>query len=161
MIVASLLALGLLSHPLLEPGQIVVKVHRVSGWTVQVSRDRFTARTGCTLRKGQVELQKDVLIFHSPSLVDTADAMFRVDGGPARSVHEATYDDERRGYFRNGGPLENPTGGEVALPAFYVTDAKWVYVRANPERAPDAFDIRGLSDAVALARKEQCPDLEP
>ena len=160
MIVASLLALSLFGHPLLEPVQTTTKDRHVGGWTVRVTWDRFTGHTECTLRKGQVELQKDVLVFHSAKWIDTADALFRIDGGAVRNVHEATYEDERRGYYRDGGPLENPSRGEVALPTSYLTGAKWVYIRTNPNRAPDAFDVRGFSDALALARAQKCPRLD-
>jgi hypothetical protein len=161
MIAATLVALALFGEPqsLFERGQTTTHHHHVGGWTVRVIWDRFTGETSCTVRKGRVELQNDVLIFHAPEEVDTSDAVFRIDGGPARSVHEATYEDQRRGYYRNGGPLENPSAGEVALPTYYVTGAKWVYIRANPRRAPDAFDVRNFPEALALARSLKCPGL--
>ena len=162
MIVATLAALSLFAdHPLLGGGQTISHRRVVGAWTVNVIWDRFTGDTRCTVRSGDIELQKDVLIFHAASWVDTSDAVFRIDGGPARSVREATYEDQRRGYYREGGPLENPSAGEVALPTYYVTGAKWVYIRANPRRAPDAFDVRGFSEALALARAQKCPGLGP
>ncbi len=87
--------------------------------------------------------------------------MFRIDDGPARSVHEATYDDQRRGYYRRGGPLENPLAGEVALPSFYVTGAKWVYIRETPRNDLSWFDVSHFAEALALARSESCPDIGP
>jgi hypothetical protein len=75
-------------------------------------------------------------------------------------VRDATYEDERRGFYRHGGPA-NPSAGEVTLPSYYVTGAKWVYIRANPHRAPDAFDVRRFSDALAPAPAEKCPDVGP
>jgi hypothetical protein len=163
MIVATLIALSLFGEraSLFERGQTITRHHHVGGWTVRVMWDRFTGDIDCTVRKGPVELKNDVLVFHGPPWTDTTDAVFRIDGGPARSVHEATYDDQRRGYYRNGGPLENPSAGEVALPTYYVTNAKWIYIRADAKRAPDAFDVRRFPEALALARAQKCPGLGP
>jgi len=163
MIAAALFALSLFGErqTLFERGQQITTRHHVGGWTVRVSWDRFTGAISCAVNKGRVEFSNDVLIFHSNPEVDTSDAIFRVDGGPARSVREATYDDQRRGYYRSGGPLANPSAGEVALPSFYVTGAKWVYIRANPGRAPDGFDVRHFPEALALARAKKCPGIGP
>jgi hypothetical protein len=163
MIAASLVALVLFGErqSFFEHGQTITQHHHVAGWTVRVIWDRFTGETSCTVRKGHVELKDDVLVFHSPTWVDTSDAVFRIDGGPARSVHEATYEDQRRGYYRSGGPVENPSAGEVALPSYYVTHAEWVYIRAGAGRAPEGFDVRGFPAALALARSEKCPNLGP
>jgi hypothetical protein len=162
MIAAALLALSLFGDkPLLEPSQTVTRHRHVGGWTVKISHDRFTGAVSCAMAKGHVEFRTDALIFHLNRDADTSDAVFRIDGGPAHNVHEATYDDERRGFYRNGGPLANPTGGEVVLPSFYVTGAKWVFIRAVPNREPDAFDVRRFADALALARANGCPDVGP
>lgn len=137
-------------------------IHRyVGGWTVKATSDRFTKIVTCSIAKGHVEFRKDVLIFHLSRLDDTTNAFFRVDDGPPRSVREATYDDQRRGYYRSGGPLENPSAGLVALPSFYVTGAKWVYIRATPRNDLSWFNVSRFADALALARAMKCPDIGP
>jgi hypothetical protein len=162
MIVAALVAISLFGgSSLLDAAQTTTRHYHLDGWTVRVIWDRFTGAASCTVRKGRVELIDDVLLFHSTSRVDTSDAVFRIDGGPARSVREATYADQRRGYYRNGGPLENPSAGLVALPSYYAANASWVYIRADVRRAPDGFDVRGLPQALALARSQKCPGLGP
>src|SRR5580658_5804799 len=108
MIAAAYLALTLFGS-----GQTSTVHRHLAGWTVNVTTDRFTKAQTCSIAKGKVEFRPDVLIFHLSRLDDTANAYFRVDDGPARSVREATYDDQRRGYYRSGGPLENPSAGEV------------------------------------------------
>ena len=156
MIAAAVLALSLFA-----PAQTAT-IHRyVGGWTVKLMRDRFTGAVSCSMNKGRVEFRRDVLVFHGDSRADTDDAVFRIDGGPARSVREATYDDQRHGYFRDAGPLENPSAGQVALPSFYVTGASWVYIRANPRRSPERFDVRRFPDALTLARAMKCPGVGP
>lgn len=156
MIAATMLALSLFGAH-----QTITRHHHVGGWTVRVVWDRFTGDISCTVRKGRVELQNDVLIFHSPEWTDTSDAIFRIDGGPARSVHEATYEDQRRGYYRQGGPLANPSAGEVALPTYYVTGAKLVWIRPDARQEPWHFDVSRFADALALARSWKCPGLGP
>jgi hypothetical protein len=156
MIAAAYLALTLFGS-----GQTSTVHRHVGGWTVAATSDRFTKAVSCAVSKGHVEFRNDVLIFHLSRLDDTTNAFFRVDDGPARSVREATYDDQRRGYYRNGGPLENPSAGVVALPSFYVAGAKWVYIRATPRNDLSWFNVSRFADALALARTLQCPDIGP
>jgi hypothetical protein len=156
MIAAAYLALTLFGS-----GQTSTVHRHLAGWTVNVTTDRFTKAQTCSIAKGKVEFRQDVLIFHLSRLDDTANAYFRVDDGPARSVREATYDDQRRGYYRSGGPLENPSAGEVALPSFYVAGAKWVYIRATPRNDLSWFDVSRFADALALARTMNCPGIGP
>ena len=156
MIAAAFLALSLFGS-----GQTDTVHRHVSGWTVRVTSDHFTKEVSCSMSKGRVAFHNDVLVFHLGEFADTSDAVFRVDGGPVRSVHEATYDDQRRGYYRNGGPLENPSAGQVALPSFYVTGAKYVYIRETPRNGLSWFDVSGFADALAAARAMKCPDIGP
>jgi hypothetical protein len=156
MIAAALFALSLFDAPQTHTVQ-----RHVGGWTVKVTTDRFTKGLSCSVSKGRVAFRNDVLIFHLSEYADVSDATFRVDGGPVRSVHEATYEDQRRGYYRRGGPLENPSAGEVALPSFYVTGAKWVYIRGQLRNGLSWFDVSHFADALALARSENCPDIGP
>jgi len=155
MIAAALFALSLFG------GQTTTAHRNVGGWTVRTTTDRFTKAVTCSITKGRVEFRKDVLIFRLGRLTDTSQADFRVGGGPVRSVREATYDDQRRGYYRDGGPLENPSAGEVALPSFYVTGAKWVYIRETPRNNLSWFDVSRFPDALALARTMKCPGIGP
>jgi hypothetical protein len=144
-----------------EPAQTTTLSRHVGGWTLKVTRDKFTHEVSCSMSKGRVEFSNDVLIFHSNPDDDTTDAVFKVDGGPVRSVRDATFEDQRRGYFRAGGPLENPSAGQVALPSHYVTGASWVYIRPTPKHPPNGFDVRGFAGALALARQLQCPGIGP
>ena len=156
MIAAAYLALNLFGA-----GQTSTVHRHVGGWIVKVTTDRFTKAETCQLAKGHVEFRKDVLIFHLSRLDDTSNAYFRVDDGPARSVREATYEDQRRGYYRSGGPVENPSSGLVALPSFYVTGAKWVYIRATPRNDLSWFSVSRFADALARARSMNCPVIGP
>jgi hypothetical protein len=155
MIAAAYFALSLLA------GQTTTVHRHVGGWTIKATTDRFTKAVTCSMTKGRVAFRQDVLIFHLSRLTDTSDAYFRVDAGPVRSVREATYDDQRRGYYRDGGSLANPSAGEVALPSFYVTGAKWVYVRETPRNELSWFDVSRFAEALALARTMKCPDIGP
>src|ERR1700733_6847084 len=147
MIAAAYLALSLFGA-----GQTDTVHRHVGGWTVRVTTDRFTKGGSCSVTKGRVAFRNDVLVFHLGEYANTSDAVFRVDGGPVRSVHEGTYDDQRRGYYRSGGPLEKPAGGAGALPSFYVTGAKSVYIREKLRDGRSWFDVSHFADALALAR---------
>lgn len=156
MIAAAVLALHVFGG-----GQMKTVHRHVGGWVIDATTDRFTKTVTCTVGKGYVSFENDVLIFHLGRHADTIDADFRIDDGPARSVREATFEDQRRGYYRDGGPLANPSGGEVALPSFYVTGAKRVFIRPAPGRAIQSFDVRRFADALALARQMNCPGVGP
>jgi hypothetical protein len=162
MIPALVLALDLFGHyPIFGPPQTASVQRHTGGWDIELTRDLFTGDVACAIRKGPVQFQNDVLIFHLGPYEDTYAADFRIDGGPARSVREATYEDQRRGFFRNGGPLANPSDGEVALPSYYAANATRVWVRASPGHAPAAFDVSHFPEALTLARSMGCPGIGP
>jgi len=156
MIAAALLALTLFGHP-----QVRETTRHVGGWTLRIDKDAFTGQASCWIGKQDIEFQRDSLVFHLGHETDTSDAYFRVDDGAVRSVRETTLEDERRGVYRNGGPLENPSGGLVALPAPDLAGARRVYIRATPRHMPRVFDVSRLADVLAAGDRAGCANIAP
>ena len=67
--------------------------HPVAGWTVTVRTDRFTGGVSCQARRGAVLLQGPVAVFAFARDVDTTDAIYRINQGPA-------HPDDGRGFPR-------------------------------------------------------------
>ena len=151
MIAAALLALHLFGQP-----QVRETTRHIGGWTLRVERDSFTGSAACWIGKQDIEFQRDALVFHLGHDVDTSDAVFRVDEGAVRSVRVAKLEDERRGIYLNGGPLENPSAGLVALPSAYVLGAQRIYIRATPSHLPRVFKVGRLADVLAAADQAGC-----
>jgi hypothetical protein len=156
MIAAAFLAITLFGHP-----QVEQRTHHVDGWTLRIDRDTFTGQASCWIGKQDIEFQRDALVFHLGREADTSDAQFRVDDGAVRSVREATLEDERRGIYRGGGPLENPSAGEVALPTPYFDGARRVYIRATSDHLPRIFNVSHLADVLSAADKAGCVNTAP
>jgi hypothetical protein len=157
MLQPTLLALSLfLSWPFGGGHQVTTQIRRSGDWTIRATHDAFTGRTSCSLSKHAIRFERDSLIFSLGRETDASDAYFRIDGGAARSVREAALEDERNGFFRNGGPIENPSGGEVVLPAAYVTGATQVAIRVSDHQAPRVFSVVGFSAALAEAKTAGC-----
>jgi len=130
-------------------------VHKAD-WIVNIRRDNFTKLTTCSLKTRTVEFHSGFVVFHLGPSVDTDDAYFRIDDGPARSVREATREDQALGYFSGHGPIDNPSGGEVALPRAYLDGASRVTIRATPRSRPRQFDLSQLPVALAAAKAGGC-----
>jgi hypothetical protein len=154
MLVVTLVALSLLGQ--WPHRQTVVHVERTGDWTTRITHDTFTGQTSCSLAKHDIHFERDSLVFYLGRRSDIGDADFRIDDGPARSVREASLDDDRRGFFRDGGPIDNPSDGKVVLPSSYMTGAKLVYIRISPRYQPRVFDISRFEAALAAARAAGC-----
>jgi len=156
MLAAAALALSILGSG--DRTQIVTRSVKVGDWTAKVRSDQFTGEVSCSLVGRRISLHRDTLVFHLGRDIDTSQAFFRIDGGPARSVREPRLENETHGFFLDSGPISNPSGGEVALPLSIVLGAKKVYVRASARYQPRAFDLSGFAQALAAAKAAGCKD---
>jgi hypothetical protein len=156
MLAAAALVLSMLGQG--DSGQVAVKLLRVGDWKAEVSTDRFTGEVSCALTAHRVSFHRDTLVFHLGRDVDTSEAFFRIDNGPVRSVREPRLLNETHGFFLDSGPIDNPSGGKVALPLSVVKEARQVYIRASPRHAPRMFDVSRFSDALAAAKGAGCKD---
>lgn len=164
-VVAMALSLGFLNPANLklaspfkpQPRQVDVSTVHKAGWTVNIRRDNFTKTTTCTLKTRSVEFHSGVVVFRMGASVNTDDAWFRIDDGPARSVADLVRQDQDLGYFSGQGPIDNPSGGEVGLPRASLDGAKHVTIRATPRSAPRLFDLTALPDLLAAAKARGCP----
>lgn len=156
MLAVAVLVLSMLGQA--DGGQVAVKSLRVGEWKAEISTDRFTGEVSCALTARRMSFHRDTLVFHLGRDVDTSEAFFRVDNGPVRSVREPRLLNETHGFFLDSGPIDNPSGGKVALPLSVVKGAKQIYIRASPRHEPRAFDVSGLGDALAAAKAAGCKD---
>ena len=140
-----------------QPKQVDTWAVRKADWTVNIRRDNFTKTVSCSLKSRTVDFHNGFVVFRLGASVDTDNAFFRIDGGPARSIDEAVRQDQQLGYFSGRGPIDNPSGGEVALPRSYLDGARQVIIRATPRSKPRLFDLTRLPDALAAAKAGGCP----
>ena len=152
--VATLLAIAIFGS-----GSLWTTTHHYArdGWYLPVQKDRFSGQTTCALTTGWGSLVRDTLIFKLGRDAQTADAEFRVDAGPVKSVREVLALDEARGFFPDRGWVEDPSETEVAIPASYARDAKIIWIRANARSTPRAFRVRGLGYMLRSAAALGCP----
>jgi hypothetical protein len=155
MLAAAALALSILGG---QDGQVAVQVLKTGDWTTKVRSDRFTGEISCSLQTSRIGFHRDTLVFRLGRDTDTSEAFFSVDGGPARSVREPRLENETHGFFLDSGPIDNPSGGRVALPLSVVRDAKQVRIRASPRHSPRAFDLAGFPAALAAAKAAGCKE---
>jgi hypothetical protein len=156
MLAAAALALSLLGAH--DESQIATRAVAVGDWTAKVRADRFTGEVTCSLAGRGMSFHRDTLVFHLGRSVDSAQAFFRIDGGPARSVREPWVENETHGFFLDSGPIDNPSGGRVALPLSMVKDAKQILIRASIKHTPRTFDVSRLGEALSAAKAAGCKD---
>ncbi len=155
-VIAALALASFFNHPR-QRVEVTHRYIRVAPWEIGVDRDTFTGAVTCSLAAKRVHFKSGALIFHLGRDVETTHAAFRVDGGPARPVSQAFRDDESLGFFPRRGWIDNPAGGDVALPAAYLKGAKRLWIRASTAAYPQVYDIGRFADALARAKAAGCP----
>lgn len=140
------------------PAQITHRSYGVDGWRIGVNHDTFTGAVSCSLQARGVYFRTDTLIFRLRRGVETTHAVFRVGSGPAKPVAEAFRDDEARGIFPQRGWIDDPAGGDVALPASYLKGATRLWIRASPTAQPQVYNIGHFKEALSGARAAGCQD---
>ena len=127
------------------------------GWTLVVAKDRFTGQIDCTIRARALTYRNGVLTFRFGHSVDTANALFRVEGGPARSVGEVAVEAAGQGASFLTANTRNPSNGEVRLPLSEVEGRRSVAIRPNLHAPVRTFSLDGFGAALAAAAGKSCP----
>lgn len=128
----------------------------VGPWSFTLFSDRFAGKTTCSIDARGVTLARQTLVFRLLRGGDTTHTVFRIDNGPPHRVSDAFETVEAHGFFPQRGWIIDPAGGEVALPAAYLTDARVVTLRVSPNRNPETFKVERLAEAIAVAKTYDC-----
>lgn len=129
------------------------------GWVLSRTDDAFTATTACRLDRDGVRMTSGVVTFSFGHDVDTANALFRLDGGPLRTAGEVGPEVAGLGVSYLTGDTWNPSNGRVRVPWTTLAGVRRIDIRANPKRRPRTFELDSLDAAVATARGGGCTDL--
>lgn len=154
--VVALALLGLLHHDAADRRDAQAHHSHVSGWRLDLSRDRFTGHTLCTLRKDHMVYERGVVTFALGRSVDTANATYRLDGGVVHRAGDVAVEAAGLGARFDTANLDNPSNGEVRIPARDLGDAGRIYIRANTRLTHRVFDLTGLIPAIEEAKEQQC-----
>jgi hypothetical protein len=159
MLLAVTLALTSVLHPF-QHHRPQVTQHRyvTGGWLLTVGADRFTDALTCSLKTRTMHYRNRTLIFRLRHGIDTTHAFYKIDDGPAAPVSKAFHDVETHGFFPRRGWVDDPAGGEVALPVSYLRDADRVWIRASTTMTPAVFRVNRLDDALDEARAQGCTE---
>lgn len=129
------------------------------GWRLSRTDDAFTGVSGCRLERRDVRLSSGVVTFSFGGRIDTANALYRLDGGPVRPAGELGPEVAGHGVSYMSGDTWNPSHGRVRVPWTTLAGARRIDIRANARRQPRAFALDSLDAAVAAARQGGCGDL--
>ena len=162
MLLVAALALNLFAYPAHPPAKpavahTVARRYQLGPWIIAVNPDPFTGTVACQIHARDVTLRRDTLIFRVAPGGDTTGTVFRVDLGAARRVSEAFDAVEAHGFFPQRGWIVDPSGGEVALPTSYVSNASVVTMRIARKDHLRWFKVGRLAEAEAGARAAGCP----
>lgn len=129
------------------------------GWELRRTHEAFLGETTCRLQRREVRLSSGVVTFSFGHGVDTANALYRLDGGPVRPVGELGPEVAGLGSSYLSGNTTNPSDGRVRVPWTTLAGARTIEIRANRTRRGRAFALDSLDAAVAAARGSGCSDL--
>jgi hypothetical protein len=149
---AAVLSLPWFSHP----SDLHRESHRLGPWTLTVEQARFAGETRCRLVARGVDYERGAVVIHLSRKADTSDAIYRIDGGPPRSVRADVLEIARLGFLLNKDELWNPSGGLVRIPEHTVAGATRVAVQTRPGTTVHDFRVDGLEPALEAARTAGC-----
>ena len=156
-------ALGLLSAlwPFHQERQTVTERYLIPAWHVDATRDRFTGEMRCRVYQGKrkkpdVAYAQGVLTFRFARKLDTTRASFRVDNGAVQPWSAVYPQIVETGARVRGKSLDNPTEGQVLLPAVTLSGAHVVTIRPTPDRKPRLFSVNGFTDALSSGQAQGC-----
>ena len=155
MLLAALALTSVLHH---HQPQVTRHRYVTGGWLLTVGHDHFTDALTCSLKTRTMHYRNETLIFHLKRGLETTHAFYKVDDGPAAPVSNAFHEVETHGFFPRRGWVDDPAGGDVALPVSYLRDADRVWIRASTKMAPTVFKVNRLDDALDHARAEGCTE---
>jgi hypothetical protein len=159
MLLAAALALTSVLNPLQHHRPQVTQRHYVTGGgLLTVGADRFTDALTCSLKTRSMHYRNQTLIFHLKSGLETTHAVYKIDDSPAIPISNAFHEVETHGFFPRRGWVDDPAGGDVALPVSYLRDADRVAIRASTRMAPTVFKVNRLDDALDRAWAEGCTE---
>jgi hypothetical protein len=127
------------------------------GWTLTVRRDRFTDEKSCIVRSRGVRYRDGVLTFQFGPSVDTANAVYRLDNGAARSVGAVAVESAGRGASFLTSNTSNPSAGLVRLPVSEVQGHQGVAIRPSAKARVRNFSLVGFDVALTAAGAKGCP----
>lgn len=138
-----------------------VQRYQMQGWTVELKTDSFTGAVSCRLRAKDVTVDRGAAAFDFGGGVNTAEAVYRIDGGAARSGRIAMMDVAELGVRTITASPHNPTGGFVRIPAAELSGAASVAIRPNQYHAVRSFTLSGLDEALAAEKQRGCDQRLP
>lgn len=130
------------------------------GWRLVRTSDPFTSLASCMVDSRRVRFQGGVVTFTFGPRVDTANALYRIDGGAVHNVGEVGPQVAGLGTSLFSRNTFNPSDGRVRLPWSQLATAHRVDIRPNDRRYHQSFDLAGLNAALAEARSRGCSDLK-
>ena len=136
---------------------VVTIEYRVGDWRVKIADNRFSGEKRCTARRPDVAYDNGVLTFYFPKDMNTANAIFRVDWGEPRPVGDVLVAASGMGAHVQRANLENPSNGEVFIPATYVGDAALVAIKPDRATKNQVFKVAGLRPVIASLQARGCP----
>ncbi len=161
MLTAVLAGISIFGHPLGLPsaphfGPDRVQAYSIGAWRLEQRTDKFTGQLACRLRARGMSYANQAVTFHFPGFVDTNNAVYRIDDGPAKRFADARWELVKGGTMLNRGPSSNPMAGDVPVPARELMGANGVSVRADRRWGVRNYDVRGLPQALETARQQGC-----
>ncbi len=142
-------------HPAPKPTKVLKTTH-IGAWTLTVKSDPFAGQAGCRLTNGRQSYERGALVIQLPRKINTADAVYRIDGGPPMF---ASWDQPALaslGFALEEDNLDNPSGGLVRIPVTKVASAKAIKVEARPRDKMWKFSLVGFDAALAAAKQAGC-----
>jgi hypothetical protein len=125
-------------------------------WQLERVIDTFAHAQTCRLVHAHVVVTTAAARLELGKSVDTADALYRIDGGPLLAARLDIPRLVAAGVKVQDDSVPNPSGGAVIVPISRLKDASRVDVRPNAKSPIYNFTLRGLASALQRANDRGC-----
>ena len=136
-----------------------VRYRTAPGWLLVVEKDNFSGEMACAAQSRRVLVRRNVATFSLGSRVNTAQAEFLLDGGPAVWAREVGLEVAGQGVRLLDGSVKNPTGGHVHVPLATLASATQISIRPDRDRRAVTFPLAGLHQTLAAGKAHGCRGL--
>ena len=128
----------------------------IGEWRLTVTTGTFSRDVRCQLASRRITYVAGAVGYRFARHLDTSEAWFRIDGGPAHRWRDVLPTLSRAGVAIDGRDLDAPTGGIVWLPVALVEGATTVSIQPRPDRRPRVFRMGGFAGVRDIARARGC-----
>lgn len=141
-----------------HPPRILYEKVRKGAWQLSIATNPFSGEIACLLRarNNKAIYRAGAVGFRFRRSWNTANAVYRIDGGSPRFTRDDLPDLVMRGTPIDSGNMENSSGGIVWIPFEHLLAIDSIAIQPRRDRKASTFRVPGLTELHQIALTKGC-----